>query len=127
MEEENEKENEEKGGNDKKNENKEKILNLNIEKNQYNNTVSDLAIGDKVRKNVLFQDEHSKGTDPRWSDEVFTVKGIFGNSILLNNNIKYKRDKFLKVPPDTISNPINPITLSKKINKEINKQAKENK
>ena len=108
-------------------ENKEKILNLNINKNQFNNTVSDLAIGDKVRKNVLFQDEHSKGTDPRWSDEVFTVKGIFGNSILLNNNIKYKRDKLLKVPPDTVSNPTNPITLSKKINKEINQQAKQNK
>ena len=110
-----------------KEENKEKILNLNINKNQFNNTVSDLAIGDKVRKNVLFQDVNSKGTDPRWSDEVFTVKAIYGNSILLNNNIKYKRDKLLKVPPDTVSNPTNPITLSKKINKEINQQAKQNK
>ena len=110
-----------------KDENKEKILNLNIDKNQFNNTVSDLTIGDKVRKNVLFQDVHSKGTDPRWSDEVFTVKAIYGNSILLNNNIKYKRDKLLKVPPDTVSNPTNPITLSKKINKEINQQTKQNK
>ena len=104
----------------------EKILDLNIDKNQHNNTVSDLVIGDKVRKNVLFQDVNSKGTDPRWSDEVFTVKEIHGNSILLNNNVKYKRDKLLKVPPDTTSTPTNSITLAKKINKEINKQAKQN-
>jgi hypothetical protein len=49
-------------------------------KNPHNNTVSDLLIGDKVRKNVLFQDVNSKGTDPRWSDEVFTVKAIHGNN-----------------------------------------------
>ena len=54
-------------------------------KSQFNNTISVLAIGDKVRKNVLFQDEHSKGADPRWSDEVYTVKAIYGNSILLNS------------------------------------------
>ena len=110
-----------------KKENWEKTLDLNIDKNQHNNTVSDLVIGDKVRKNVLFQDVNSKGTDPRWSDEVFTVKAIHGNNILLNNNVKYKRDKLLKVPPDTTSTPTNSITLAKKINKEINKQAKENK
>ena len=75
-----------------KKENLENVLNMNIDKSQYSNTVSDLAIGDKVRKNVLFQDVHSKGTDPRWSDEVFTVKAIFGKSILLNNSLKYKRD-----------------------------------
>ena len=79
-----------------------------------------------MRRNVLFQDVHSKGTDPRWSDEVYTVKKIYGNSILISNNIKYKRDKLLKVPPDTVSNETNPITLSKQINKEINQQAKLN-
>ena len=78
-----------------------------------------------VRRNVLFQDVHSKGTDPRWSDEVYTVKGSYGNTMLISNNIKYKRDKLLKITPDTVSNETNPITLSKKINKEINQRAKQ--
>ena len=108
-----------------KKDNFEKILNMNIDKNLHNNTVSDLAIGDKVRKNVLFQDAHSKGTDPRWSDEVFTVKAISGKSILLNNNIKYKRDKLLKVPPDTTSTPTNPIILAKKVNQQLKQEAKQ--
>ena len=46
-------------------ENAEKILGLNIEKNSKNKTISDLTIGDKVRKDVLFNNKNAKGTDPR--------------------------------------------------------------
>ena len=49
------------------------ILDINIVKNRKNKTISDLSIGDKVRKNFLFNDKSSKGTDPTWSGKVFLV------------------------------------------------------
>ena len=56
------------------------------EKQLHNKTVSDLEIGDKVRKTLL-KESHAiiKGTDPRWTDEVFTVKQIHGNTIILTD------------------------------------------
>ena len=65
-----------------------------------NKTVSDLNIGDKVRKNLLFNDKNSKGTDPKWSGKVFTVVKIYGNTIRLDVNSKYKRMFLLKVSED---------------------------
>ena len=49
------------------------ILDINIVKNRKTKTISDLNIGDKVRKNLLFNDKNSKGIDPKWSGKVFTV------------------------------------------------------
>ena len=50
-------------------ENHELISKLNLEKNSYNRTVSDLKPKDKVRK--LDTHTFKKGTEPRWSEEVF--------------------------------------------------------
>ena len=41
--------------------NKPQVLDINLEKNKNNNMVSDLVHGDKVRKNILFNDIHSRG------------------------------------------------------------------
>ena len=67
-------------------EKKEEILKLNVEKQLHNKTVSDLEVGDRVRKTLL-KESHAiiKGTDPRWTDEVFAVKQVHGNTIILND------------------------------------------
>ena len=43
-----------------------------------------------------------KGTEPRYSDEVYTVEVVKGMNITLNDDKVYKRDKLLKIPKDTI-------------------------
>ena len=102
--------------------NKEQILKLNVEKQLHNKTVSDLDIGDKVRKTVL-KGGHQiiKGTDPRWTDEVFTVKQIHGNTIILNDDSKMKRTDLLKVPNSTKSSGPNVISQVRKSYAEFRK------
>ena len=39
-----------------------------------------------------------KGTDPKWSDEVFQVTNVKGNTITLSNEKAYSRNDLLKVP-----------------------------
>ena len=73
------------------------ILDINIVKNRKNNTVSDLNIGDKVRKSLLFNEKNIKGTDPKGSGKVFTVVKVYGKTITLDDNTKYKRMLLLKV------------------------------
>ena len=43
-----------------------------------------------------------KGTEPRWTDEIYTVEGVKGMTITLNDDKTYKRDKLLNIPKDTI-------------------------
>ena len=80
------------------------ILHLNMDKSKKNIQPhakgSDLSAGDHVR--VRETNVFKKGTEPRWSDEVYTVEGVKGMSITLNDNKVYKRDKLLKNPKDTI-------------------------
>ena len=67
--------------------NEEKIRNLNLEKRAINNvlkrTQTDLKVGDKVRKHVLGLVE--TGAAVRWSDEVFKVRSIQGQTITLDD------------------------------------------
>jgi hypothetical protein len=71
-------------------ENKEAILRMNLDKSTHNNRTADLKVRDKVRKTTP-KVETAKGTDPRWSDEIFTVTGTHGLTILLNDSSKLKR------------------------------------
>ena len=87
--------------------------------------VSDLNVNDKVRKNVLFNDKYSKGSDPKWSDKVFTVVSTHGNTVILNDNSIYKRIHLLKVEHDAKDYRANPISEAKRIYKELEKRAKE--
>ena len=104
-----------------KSENTRTILDINIEKNQSNNRVSDLNAGDRVRKNVLFNDKLSKGTDPKWSEKTFSVDSTHGNTIILNDKSIYKRHHLLLVNQDAIDYGENPIKEAKRITKEIDK------
>ena len=96
------------------------ILDINVVKNRKNKTLRDLNIGGEVRKNLLFNDKNSKGTDPKCSGKVFTD----GSTITLDDNSKYKRMFLLQVSEDAKDYGENVISQVKMINKEINKQAK---
>jgi hypothetical protein len=64
------------------------MYDINYEKSLKNNTVSDIDINgkfiDKVR--ILIKKQFQKGTESRYSDEVYTVQKFNGKSITLNND-----------------------------------------
>jgi hypothetical protein len=93
------------------------IYDINYEKSLKNNTVSDIDVNDKVR--ILIKKQFQKGTESRYSDEVYTVKKVNGKSITLNNDEVYKRSSLLIVPKSTISDEKNIIV---KINKQIKEE-----
>ncbi len=64
------------------------------------------------------KNQFQKGTEARYSDDVYTVKKVNGKSITLNNDEDYKRTSLLIVPKSTISD-------EKKVIVKINKQDKE--
>ena len=99
------------------------LVHLNHLKSLKNNTVSDLNIGDKVR--IYIKTLLQKGTEPTYSNEVYTVEHIRGKTIILNNGEHKRRDTLLLVPPDTIGsikkNIIQKATQDYKQLKELNK------
>jgi hypothetical protein len=96
--------------------NEEAVVDENLEKNQANQTTSDLKVGDKVRVNILKNDANSKGTDPRWSSKVYEVQKTQGQTITINDGMRHKRSDLLKVPQDAEDIPDNVINLTKKQN-----------
>jgi hypothetical protein len=88
------------------------IAKINYKKGLKNDTVTDLEIGDKVRINI--KGTFDKGTEPQFSNKVYSVIKIVGQTIYLNNGEKKKRYKLLKVDKD-----------AKDIEKTIVKQAKQ--
>ena len=99
-----------------------KIVGMNVDKNRANHTTSTLEVGDKVRKDVRVSESNSKGTDPRWSDKVFTVASVKGQTISLDDGSKYKRENLLKVPADTQSTETNMIQKIKNQQKKEKRQ-----
>ena len=93
--------------------NYQKVLNMNLEKQHDNNQMSSLSVDDKVRVTTMGKSALQKGTDPKWSDEVFTVKGVKGNTISLSNDQVYKRNDLLKVPESTEASGKNAIDKEK--------------
>ena len=90
------------------------IRDINLEKDKENNTVSDLNVGDKVRKDILISDKTiNKGTDPRYSDKVYTVIKVVKQTIYLDDGTKNKRTNLLKVPHNTVSSEPNVINTIK--------------
>lgn len=105
-----------------KDENFDKIFELNSIKKLKNKTVSDLEPGDKVR--IKIKGMFTKSSEPQFSDKVYEVNLIHGSIITLTNGEKKNRYNLLKVPKDTISNETNVINeVSKKArhNKKMNK------
>ena len=93
--------------------NYEKVLNMNLEKQKDNNQMSNLTVDDRVRVTTQGKTALQKGTDPKWSDEVFTVNEVKGSTVKLNNGQVYKRNDLLKVPSDTETTGKNPIDKEK--------------
>jgi len=93
------------------------VMHLNILKARSNGFVTDLTPGDKVRikDTALFK----KGTESRWTDEVFTVESAKGKTVVLTDGQRLKRDNVLKVPHNTISAPKNIITIATKQRKDM--------
>ena len=103
-------------------ENYENVLDINMKKNTFNKTVSDLIVGDKVRK-VVVKSGIVKGTDPRWSDEVWVVVKIKGSTITLNDESVMKRTDLLKIPASSTYEGGNVVSEQKKTNaKETQKE-----
>ncbi len=55
-----------------------KIYDINYEKSLKNNIESDIHINDKVR--ILIKKQFQKGTESRYSDDVYTVKKLMVNT-----------------------------------------------
>jgi len=102
------------------------VLNMNLSKQKANNQISNLAVDDKVRVSTQGRSQLQKGTDPKWSDKVFNVTAVKGNTITLDNNQMYKRNDLLKVPENTTSSNTNPIdkekALQAKLKQKLRKQ-----
>jgi hypothetical protein len=96
-----------------------KVLNINIEKNLKNKIVSDLEIGDKVRKDLLYNDKFAKRTETRWSGKVYKVVKVINRTIHLDDGSIMKRENLLKAP-ETAKDYEDPIAENKRINKELN-------
>jgi hypothetical protein len=77
------------------------VLNMNLDKQKSNNQMNSLTPGDKVRVSTQGRSALQKGTDPKWSDEVFEVVRAKGDTVVLNNNQAYKRSALLRVPTET--------------------------
>ena len=100
-----------------------KIYNINYEKSLFNISVSDIDVNDKVR--IKLKGKFRKGTDARYTDEVYTVTKVRGNSITLDDDKVYKRSSLLIVPPATVSNEKNVIVRVQRqnqIERNINKE-----
>ena len=65
---------------------------------------------------MLKNDANSKGTDPKWSGKVHTVKETVGQTITLDSNIRHKRHDLLKVPQNAEDLEDNIITKTRKEN-----------
>jgi hypothetical protein len=101
------------------------IAAINKEKSLKNERKADLTIGDKVRV-VEMDSIFQKGTEGRFSDDVYTVKHIQGKNITLNNGVVKKRYFLLHVPNDTVGSvEQNVIKKVNKVNRAERKDKKE--
>jgi hypothetical protein len=99
------------------------IYNINHEKSLYNISISDIDVNDKVR--IKIKGQFRKGTEARYTDEVYTVKKVRGNAVTLDNDEVYKRSSLLIVPKTTVSdeqNVIVKVNKQNKINRNIDKE-----
>lgn len=95
--------------------NTEAILDININKNQKNKTVSDIKPDDKVR--IRISGSFKKGTEPKWSDAVYSVVKVSGATIRLDNETRHKRNDLLQVPENSESSGVNVIVKRNNNNK----------
>jgi hypothetical protein len=81
------------------------VQQINALKDKHNDVTTDLVVGDKVR--ILDKKGFGKGSESRWSSEVYTVENARGNNVYLDNGMKKTREMVLKVPAGTVSSTVN--------------------
>ena len=76
------------------------VLHMNIQKGEQNGFNTDLKAGDKVRidDTAMFK----KGSENRWSDEIYTVASAMGKTVALTDGTMHNRDKVLLGPHHTV-------------------------
>ena len=82
---------------------------------------SNFVSGDHVR--VREANIFKKGTESRWSDEIYTVEGVKGLSVTLTNDKVYKWDQILNFSKDKIK--ITHTTVKPNVIKTATKQRKQ--
>ena len=92
-----------------------KIYDINYEKSLYNNGKSDIEVNDKVR--IKLTGTFRKGSEAKYTDDVYTVKKVNGKSITLDNDEVYKKTSLLIVPKSTKTDEKNVIVKVNKQNK----------
>ena len=92
------------------------VLHMNIQKGEQNGFNTDLKAGDKVRidDTAMFK----KGSENRWSDEIYTVASAMGKTVAMTDGTMHKRDKVPLVPHHTVE------TTKKNVIKVATKQHK---
>ena len=98
-------------------------MHMNMDKNKKNSRMNnDLVVGDHVR--VSIANYFTKGSEPRWSDEIYKVEGVKGMSVTLNDDKVYKRDKLLVIPKNTIKITDSSHTVKPNVIKQATKERK---
>ena len=70
-----------------------------MQKKEQTKRTSDLKIGDQVRKYVLLRKELSKPSmQPNWSETIYSVNKVDGQTIFLDDGTKMKRYNLFKIP-----------------------------
>ncbi len=79
-----------------------KVVRINMQKKEQSKRTSDLEVGDQVRKYVLLRKELSKPSmQPNWSETIYKVVKVQGQTIILEEGTKQKRYNLFKIPDNT--------------------------
>ena len=93
------------------------IKDINIAKSKIEGYKNDFKEGDKVR--IRIEGIFKKGTEPRFSDEIYIVKSVRGSTVTLNNDKAYRVTSLLKINKDFV--------IPEKIKRNVIKQATKDK
>jgi hypothetical protein len=71
-------------------------------KKEQSKRTSDLEVGDQVRKYTLLRKEINKPSmEPNWSETIYKVDKVQGQTIILDDGTKHKRYNLFKIPDIT--------------------------
>ena len=83
-------------------ENFHKVVRINMRKKEETKRTSDLDVGDQVRKYILLRKEINKPSmQPNWSETIYKVVKVQGQTITLDDGTTQKRYNLFKVPDKT--------------------------
>ena len=77
------------------------VLEINQLKSKIEGTKNLFSVGDKCR--VRIDGVFKKGTEPRFSDDVYIVKAVQGGTVTLNNDKTYRSTSLLKIDKNFVA------------------------